>query len=167
MVATLVLAGFLAAQPVSFLVHAEIDGPDVHLADVADLRVLPLSLRSRAAGIVVGRAANDGSVLSSRHVAARARAALPALSPWMTGGAGTFIHLVMRSTASTDGARVRPITAAPAPRFSPGDPVTVSIQVGPVTIAREARALQPGWAGRSVFVRTDDGHVLTAAISAD
>jgi flagella basal body P-ring formation protein FlgA len=50
------------------------------------------------------------------------------------------------------------------PDIRRGEIVTISTTIGPVQIKRSAIALQSGSGGKSVFVRTQDGQILTVAV---
>lgn len=47
------------------------------------------------------------------------------------------------------------------PAVLPGEPILLTAAVGPVTIARTVTALQPGRAGRRLFVRDEAGKVFS------
>lgn len=158
----LVLTICMTTQPLVLFTRADVDGPIVRLSDVADLETLPAALRDRAARIAIHRATAGASTLSSRVAAARARAAMPALAAWLPDGTDHDIQIEAKAAPPND--RDRTSTLAPAPVVAAGDTVTVVVQVGPVTVERETRALQAGWPGRPIFVRTDEGRVLTAMI---
>lgn len=164
----LILLGM--AGPPEALILAEravVARGEVRLSDLADLSCLPGPLADRAALVVVGQVPRGETRLSSREVAERARAALPGLGPWLSDGAVHPIRIARTDSAQGAGDELRPEreqSAGRAARIRAGDPVTVRVIVGPVTIERKAQALQPGWAGRSVFVRTSEGSVLAARL---
>jgi hypothetical protein len=63
--------------------------PEVTLGDVADLAGLPPTLRGRASSLVVGRLDRSSEArLSADALAARARALMPALAPWLAPASG-------------------------------------------------------------------------------
>ncbi|MEO8113195.1 MAG: hypothetical protein ABI655_02360 [Phenylobacterium sp.] len=74
-----------AAAPIAFEREVEITGRSVQLGDVADVSRLPAGLRGRAAALPVTefRPGQERLVLGSRRLAERARALMPALSPWL------------------------------------------------------------------------------------
>lgn len=66
--------------------------------------------------------------------------------------------------ASRDIAAGEVITAPPQsllPDVRPGDPLTLVARVGTATVERQVIAAQPGHQGRSIFVRTADGRLLS------
>jgi len=55
--------------------------------------------------------------------------------------------------------------AAMLPDIRPGDPLFLVARVGTATVERQVVAVQPGWSGRHVFVRTPDGRLVRARIA--
>lgn len=158
----LLLTACLSNEPLVFLDRAEISGPVVRLSDVVVLNRLPPAVLNRAKLVEVHRVAEGRTSLSSRRVAARARAALPALAEWLPDGLDRIILIESHSTPVGSSGGV--IQVAPAPQIAVGAAVTVAVRIGPVTIQREARAMQAGWPGHTLFVRTEDGQVLTGRV---
>jgi hypothetical protein len=160
----LIATGAVATTgPVTFVERVEIDSEIVRLADVADLSGLPPVLRERAAATPVARLRFAEQTLSSRDIVRRARASAPALAAWLPSAADRPIHVrwVRNETPAES-----PVAAAPAaPAVQAGDRLTVRVNVGPVTVEREVRALQPAAAGAEVFVRTPEGAVLRARLA--
>lgn len=158
----LMAAGAVAApEPLAFLSEVRVESDIVHLSDVADLSALPAGLRDRAGSTPVARLRSGDQVLSSRTLAARARGAVPALSAWLPPSPDRPIHVRSSEILRT----VRPdapVALALEPIVEVGDALTVSVQIGPVVVEREVRALQPGRPGRAIFVRTAEGAVLSA-----
>ena len=72
-------------EPLTFVAAVELTSSDIRLRDVTDLSSLPKALRTRAQDIIVGRVRKnfDTETLGTQLVAERARAQLPALSPWL------------------------------------------------------------------------------------
>lgn len=70
-------------------------GPELRLADLADLSILPADLREHARSITLTRFAGNRRtvVLSEREVVARARARMPALARWLPPPAGKSISV--------------------------------------------------------------------------
>jgi hypothetical protein len=166
-VIALIAALTAASEPLAFLSEVRLqEGRVVRLADVADLSPLPSALRERVAATPVARLTAPEQALSSRALAARARAAAPALAAWLPDGPDRPIRAY---ASAAPPAAATPVRAArpDAPMVRAGDVLTASIVVGPVVVEREVRALQAGRAGRSLFVRTADGAVLTARLAAD
>ncbi len=163
LVAALALA--LTAPPdlVAFLPRASVRGEVVRLGDVADLSALPEPLRARAGTTPVARVGEGPQTLSTRRLAARARAAMPGLSPWLAAEADGVVEVVS-APVETPAPVPNPVAVAPVSPISPGDVLTLRVTVGPVTVEREVRALQAGAPGQPVFVRTDDGVVLRALV---
>lgn len=157
----LVTAGAGAIEPLTFIDRVETADEIVRLADVTDLSALPVALRERAAATPVARMRFPEQTLSSRDVARRARASVPALAAWLPADADTPIQVRWTQTA----AAAVEVASAPEPAIAAGDELTVRVQVGPVTVEREVRALQPARAGAEVFVRTAEGVVLRARMA--
>ncbi|MFI4973088.1 MAG: hypothetical protein ACHP84_00955 [Caulobacterales bacterium] len=76
----------MAMKPIVFAAQSQVSGPAVTLGAIADLSPLPLGLRGRAASLVIALAPHrsDHFKISTRRAAARARALMPALGPWLT-----------------------------------------------------------------------------------
>lgn len=161
LIATVVVA---TDDPVTFAAQAEADGDIVRFADVADLSVLPPSLRDRAAAAPVARLRYAEQTLSSRAVAQRARAAVPALAAWLPSMPDQPIR-VRRREARPETFATPQAGPPAAPAVRAGDPLTVRVDIGPVTVEREVRALQSGRSGQTVFVRTPEGTVLRAHLA--
>lgn len=64
------------------------------------------------------------------------------------------------------GANLGPLRIGAAASVPTGQAMTLRTSVGPVTIERQVVSLQPARAGRRAFVRTDDGSVMSARMSA-
>lgn len=165
LVALIATVAVATNEPMSFVTRAEMTGDIVRLADVADLSALPPALRDRAAAAPVARLRQAEQTLSSREVARRARAAVPALAAWLPSGPDQPI-LVRRLEAPAPSA-VSEALPPVAPAVRAGDPLTVRVAIGPVTVEREVHALQSGRAGQAVFVRTPEGVVLRAQLAED
>lgn len=147
-----------------------VEGDMLHLSDVADLSALPEPLAQRAEGLIVARLSNSISTVSAREIAARARAALPGLSPWLPDGSDREIRVEQRksqSATSVSAPTAAPASAPARPLVRTGEALKIRVVVGPVEIERSAKALQDGWAGRSIFVRTTEGTVLTVTLGGD
>ncbi|GLK50168.1 hypothetical protein GCM10017620_31420 [Brevundimonas intermedia] len=156
-----------SVQPAPLVLSDEvvISGDALRLADVADLSGLPDPLARRAGDIVLARLTETTTSVSARTAAARARAALPGLSPWLPDGPDHAIVVERRGPQETvDVVAALPFRPAAAPLVRVGETLSVRAVVGPVVIERPAMALQDGWPGRSIFVRTSDGAVLTVAL---
>jgi hypothetical protein len=63
------------------------------------------------------------------------------------------------------GAYLGRISAGAAPAADKGDKLTLVSSAGPVRIAREVVAMQPGRAGARLFVRDSEGHVTSAPLA--
>lgn len=80
---------------IDFRGDVTVNGRIVRLGQVADLSALPAPLRTRAEVLEVARLSAGGTtVIDTARLAARARAQLPALAPWMreTNVRSTVIH---------------------------------------------------------------------------
>ena len=166
------LLACMTAGQAPFTFKAEVVAIDavVRLGEVVDLSDLPAPLRERAAAIEVARRTDGEEVLSTRLMAQRARAALPGLTPWLPDSPDRQVRLEWpQSTATPDIFASREAMTeadAAAPRVSAGDSLTLEVRVGPVKVEREVRALQSGWPGRRLFVRTPEGAVLSVRLAA-
>lgn len=157
-------AGVIAAAgPVAFRTETSVRGDTVRLGDIADLSALPEALRARAIATPVARVREGSQSLSTRVMAARARAAIPGLSPWLTVEGDDLVHVTSVREATPPAPRVA-VASIPVSAVLAGDVLTLHIEVGPVTVERPVRALQSGSAGRYVFVRTADGSVIRALV---
>lgn len=163
LVALIATVAVATDDPVSFVAQAETSGDIVRLADVAELSGLPSGLRERAAAAPVARLRADDQTLSSRDVARRARAAVPALAAWLPSAPDQPIRV--RRVADQTAVSAPPAAPPAAPAIRAGDPLTVRIDIGPVTVEREVHAIQPARAGHAVFVRTPEGAVLRAHLA--
>lgn len=172
MPALVALLACVASSQAPLIFKAEVVATDavVRLADVADLSILPTPLRERAAAIEVARPGDGQEVLSTRRMAQRARAALPGLTPWLPDAPDRLVRLERPSAETPELFASRQAEAdagATGPLVSPGEALTLEVRVGPVKVEREVRALQAGWPGRRLFVRTPEGEVLTVRLAAD
>lgn len=96
--AAIILAvGVLAAAqaaPLAFRPQVEVSGPVVTLRDVADLSRLPSVLKDRASGLEIARLAPGARrTVTAAAVVDRARVLMPALAPWLNGGADQPVML--------------------------------------------------------------------------
>jgi flagella basal body P-ring formation protein FlgA len=60
------------------------------------------------------------------------------------------------------------IVAPPAsflPDVRPGDTLFLVARVGTATVERQVTAVQPGRRGATIFVRTPDGHLVSAPLA--
>jgi hypothetical protein len=72
------------AEGIEFRPAVNLDRPQVRLGDVADLAPLPPALRPKASSLIVGWLDRGAEArFSANEVAARARALMPALGPWL------------------------------------------------------------------------------------
>lgn len=134
-------------------------GP-VRLGEISDLSALPAPLRARAAAVVVLAMAPPASHHSHAALAARARALLPALGPWLPRSYPGRLSV----PPATPG--IAAVALATTEAVAAGDAVTLRVRTGPFEIRREARALQPAKPGQAVFVRTADGVVRATCCGA-
>jgi hypothetical protein len=150
-------------QPIAFFDVVETNVAEIHLGDVADLKVLPPELINKAQSLVLveSPAWHKAQSFKQLFLASRARALLPALNSWLDGSF-TKTTTVKRGTTSP--------TATVSPRegglpYGKGDLVRVRLSVGAFTIERDAVAMQNGVAGEHFFVRTIDGDALSVFYS--
>lgn len=155
----LLLAALAAgvADPLVFRAETTVSGPVVTLADVADLSSLPPRLRERAERLPVATISTSRTVLSTRAVSARARAAVPGLTSWLPDRTDRDIVALAPALAAAPAA----LRVAADGAIQTGDRLTVRVEVGPVAVEREVTALQAGQPGRDLFVRTAEGVLLT------
>ncbi|HEY2710722.1 MAG TPA: hypothetical protein VGI95_21965 [Caulobacteraceae bacterium] len=83
-------AAIAGPHAVTLLGHARISGDRVALGEIADLSPLPPSLRGPASRLLITIAptGRHALALSAAEVTERARALMPALSPWLPTAAG-------------------------------------------------------------------------------
>jgi hypothetical protein len=81
------------AEPVAFVSATHVARPQVLLADIADLSMLPCALRAGAASVPLARIplGRGRITLSANRARERARALMPALAPWLKGGDGQIL----------------------------------------------------------------------------
>lgn len=112
-VVALVLASVPTSGAITWREQATVSADVITLGAAADLSRLPPSLRSSAATLVLWRAPKVGSrvVFSSRSAAARARALMPALAPWLDGDNGVSISIVRGAAPQSVPAAIACVTA--------------------------------------------------------
>ena len=152
-------ASLLASDPIILRERITVQGEVVTLAEVADLTALPQPLRRRAAAVPVARLSPETRTLSRRDVARRARAAVPALAEWLDPASDGVI-VVDPAVVSAPLAAVARAAEPGQADVVAGQPLTVRVEVGPVSVSREVQALQSGRIHQPLFVRTNDGDVL-------
>lgn len=158
-----VMAGLLCHPtcPLAFSTEAQVADTIVTLGDVADLGPLPVGLRQRASAVPVAQVQAGQQRLSSRDMAVRARRQMPALARWLPLDVTQDVRITAELPLPETPA-LRPRAKPVVPEIRAGDPLTVSIRVGPVEVQRDVEALQDARAGQQLFVRTQSGTVLTA-----
>ncbi len=152
--AALALSGLLV-----FATDAEIRGEIVRLGDIANVAVLPESIRSRAAELQLARFKRytPQASVPVAFLAAQARSQMPALAAWLAGNTGRQIILRHRRPAG------ELMALAPhAEGIVRGDQVTLRIDAGPFRIEREAIALSDAKPGERLFLRTADRQAISA-----
>lgn len=69
----------------------------------------------------------------------------------------------MRATRNLEeGQTVPALPERLLPDIRPGDTLHLAVRVGPVVVQREVVAIQPGWSGETLFVKTGSGELLSA-----
>ena len=149
---SMALAGAAPAAPIELWDQVEVEGPDVTLGEVADLSVLPASIRSEAEAIRIAQMHGPQQSVSASAIGSRARSALPALAPWFCDVQKKNISLYRSDTPLGEGETV----------FRRGQPLILTVTVGRVGVERDVWALQDGRGSGAIFVRTADGDVLRA-----
>ncbi|MBS0503421.1 MAG: hypothetical protein JSS55_06375 [Proteobacteria bacterium] len=151
-----VLAGAMLSQ-IAFKDGAAVGRGPVALGQVADLSVLPGSLRRRASGLALMARPARATLIRHRLLASRARALMPALRPWLTEDQAGILQLAPH-------ADVQPVQliAAGASEPARGASVAVLTRIGLVTIERRGTAVQDARRGERAFVRFADGSVVSA-----
>lgn len=162
-----IVCALLTGDVLTFRSEARVAADIVRLSDVANLSALPPALRERAASTPVARLDGFGRTLSSRRIAERARAAVPALAAWLPDGADQAIPVERLGSVSDAPATAMTAASPPSPDVRTGDRLRLRVRVGDVLIEREVEALQAARAGHRVFVRTAEGRVLTAPVELD
>lgn len=126
----------------------------IRLGDVADLRALPQTMRLRASALELAQSPRNKAWRHS-DLAARARALMPALGPWLSGSYRGRLRF------ASEPARTPIVAIAARTPVARGDTVSTRLTTGIFTIEREATALQAGVPGAPIFVRVGDD-VVTA-----
>lgn len=157
MLLTALLSGTLAVSPLAFSSEAEISIEDITLGAVADLKDLPADLRARAEQLVLYPMPDNRDVAVFEHskLASRARAMLPALSPWLSE---RFEGALRIDSVSKSPSRLTTSCGDGVPK---GAFVLSVVNAGWFRVERKVEALQQGDPGKSFFVRTSDGDVTT------
>jgi hypothetical protein len=113
---SLILLAAAGAQPeISFAPQAMAKGSHVVLADVADLSAIPAALRPAAAALPIAAFAQgqERLVVTRSQLAARVRALMPALAPWLSEpGDGTVVVSRIADAAVPAGAQARCVRLA-------------------------------------------------------
>jgi hypothetical protein len=152
------------ANTITFRDVVNVKGSTIALGDVADLEPIPAAVRVKASTLVLLTFDRKQKMQTIPHLAlaARARALMPGLGPWLTGPTEGRL-----SVNPPKPALVR-IIAEPADgtAITPGDKIIAHIVAGKVMISRPAVALQAARSGQRIFVRTSDG-ILTAICCGD
>jgi flagella basal body P-ring formation protein FlgA len=151
---TAIAAGAAIANPGIIVFHDNIrkSAPVLTLGDVADLTQLPVTIRARAASLVLvdGAMARPGMTLSHHLLASRTRALMPLLGPQLDQTYSGALRLNAMA----------PVIAASGSDFDAvvvGESVTIRLHFGIYTIERNGRALQSAKSGERFFVRTSGG----------
>ncbi len=160
-VVALVMAATAAQPPLTFRAEVVLARREVRLGDVADLGALPPGLKAGAAKIEIARL-RPGQTrleLNSAGVLARARAMMPALTPWTVASTATRISVRLKSPLApvSVGApsclqALEPVAAGSVPsrnQFSPAPCGEADLTAAFVwdrqrRVIRAARDLQPG-----------------------
>jgi hypothetical protein len=138
---------------------AVVRGDILYFGDVADTGVLPEQLRQRAAQLALMKLPNnaDDVDLRAEDVAARARALMPALAPWLTRAKGDVSILRRRPDP------MRPLAYATQPNgILKDDVVQLTVTAGVYTVERQGVAMSDGKPGQALFIRTEDDKVISA-----
>jgi hypothetical protein len=153
-----ILAGATPQPAVFFRPFVTIQSRGVTLKDVAELKALPVPLRTKAAQLVLFQM-HEGQryvQLPTSQLASRARSLLPALRAWLPSQTKGAV-VVMRPSQEA----VRMIASAPSPsHIVPGAAVNVSVYSGAIRIDLGATALQKGRVGHYFFARSQTGQLL-------
>lgn len=146
-------------RPVPLVERLEHRSGPVRLGEVADLAPLPSGLRERASKlqIAVIRSVKESVSIPHRQIAARARAMLPALGPWLVVASDDLLLINTERSAR----RLPTATSASGDVIVAREPVVATVSAGIFRIHREGIALQDAAPGERLFVRTPDG-VITA-----
>lgn len=166
-------AALSAAHPAPALVFADASvayAREVRLGDVADLSDLPASLRSRAQAVVLLRFAPGTETLriDTTRLVERARAQLPALTPFLRAEPGQIITIRLdggRGTVPAIGTTapacmvvVRPVPAGIAPTAD-------DLQTAPCTTSRRRSFAYDSVSGVATATRSLSIGDVVAAIS--
>ena len=161
----ILLAASFAGLPGAAIKDAaeiRVAGRDIRLGEVATLMGGSPAERDRLAARTVARLPEGrrAMTLDRAALAGLVRRAVPGLH--VTAGSGSVL---VKSDAPkpVPAMRIQPPEPV-APDIDPGEALTLVSSVGPVRIQRKVIALQPGRDGRRVFVRDEDGQVLSVPL---
>lgn len=133
----------------------------VLLSDVADIRILPVSIRARAASLAIPAPRGTANIRANA-LAGRFRAQMPVLACWLP--ALNQAKVVIRpderkaTTAPTSGVTA-PVVKSKAVRA--GDMVSLNVAIGPIRVERQVTAMQAADPGQRMFVKEADGSMLS------
>ncbi|WP_157215388.1 hypothetical protein [Flavisphingomonas formosensis] len=151
-----------AVPPIHFHENVSVEQPVLRFGDVAELEALPTALRKRAASLPLLRLPGRQRQfdLASGWIAARGRGQMPALACWLAASTGgvSRVRVTLRSPAPSIRRRDPPV-ASGAHRT---ERLTLVSNSGVVRVSRVVEALQDARPHQRLFVRTEDGSVVSA-----
>lgn len=157
-------AGLAAAPSVALNASPEIHltGREIRLGDVALVRGVGPEEQARLAARVIARLPDGGSsiTLPRTALASLIRRAIPALS-----ASADDALVTIRRTTPKPSVPSAPVAQPETVDVKRGDELTLVSTVGPVRIQRRVIAAQPGRSGRRIFVRDEDGQILSIPLS--
>lgn len=143
---------------IAFSPEAVVRNDILLLSDVADVSVLPLELRERAAVLPLMKLNGtlNGQTIRIAAIASRARSLLPALAPWLQHAEGT-IFIVRRKNVP-----MQPVAGATRKDgIAKDDIVRVTVTAGIFKVERQTIAMSDAKMGEGMFVRTQEGKALS------
>ena len=161
----------VSAKPavVEFRPSVNIVDRSVRLGDLADLMMLPKTLRARAATLTIFRLppVNRDHLIGADVITARVRSLMPALASWLDPSVKTELRVSYAAPFSeprklnTQSSGLTPVAVRS------GDRLVAKFDVGVVTVQRTVVALQSARAGTAVFARSSEGGIVSLRLPGD
>lgn len=145
-----------AREQITYRPAVTTPGGPVHLADVADLSVLPTWLKAKAGDLIIVQIDRKTQIRQVQYdeISSRARSQLPILGPWLpSGDSGALtVHVV--------NAADRFMEALCNSGVVRGDRLHAEGDFGMVRVRRDVTAMQDGAPGGLLLARGSDGAVI-------
>lgn len=162
--ALLLWLGMASAGPCALVAadSIELSEHTIRVGDVVELGCIDPSLRPAVGRLAVATLPDEVErlTMSRPALANLVRRRVPILAHLEAAGAARAMSLQLSGTIT----RAQPTLASADGAVAAGDELRLVARRGSVHIEREVRALQSGAPGDRLFIRTDDGTVLVAAV---